>query len=145
MTAVSNGVWHTFYEETGSRYDLFWLFQHVSTCFVQWCGWQALGLFKSQFFFVQMLDSLWSPTSHSDDVNLPHQALEQWLPVIDGLHIGQLVEIEAKMVKILDMPFCAFFYMEPQLQQIKMSWLLWCFDDCLSLVHLWLKLTGCKQ
>eukprot|EP00438_Fugacium_kawagutii_P031655 Skav207324 [mRNA] locus=scaffold3027:172303:175330:- [translate_table: standard] len=23
------------------------------------------------------------------------QALEQWLPVIDGLHIGQLVEIEA--------------------------------------------------
>jgi len=30
-----------------------------------------------------------APAERSD------QALEQWLPVIDGLHIGQLVEIEA--------------------------------------------------
>eukprot|EP00434_Breviolum_minutum_P031041 symbB.v1.2.027455.t1/scaffold2821.1/size70050/1 len=40
-----------------------------------------------------------APAERSD------QALEQWLPVIDGLHIGQLVEIEAKkaiLVKILD-------------------------------------------
>ena len=48
--------------------------------------------------------------------DLMQQALEQWLPVIDGLHIGQLVEIEAKkaiLVKILDI--------ECQLQQLKMS------------------------